>query len=78
MQCLANPQKPQYGGGIVVNPEVNFGLKGWSTFGDAKIEQRISKGGNNFIVARYRHQVYDSFSQKFYLEKSKFYAFSGK
>ncbi|KAA8545771.1 hypothetical protein F0562_020778 [Nyssa sinensis] len=76
IECLANPHKPQYGGGMVVNPELKLGLKGWNAFGDAKIEQRVSRGGNSFIAAGYRKQPHDSFSQKFYLEKQKFYTFS--
>ncbi|XP_057493367.1 endo-1,4-beta-xylanase 5-like [Actinidia eriantha] len=76
LKCLANPQKPQYGGGIVVNPEIDSGLKGWTAFGDVKIEQRVSKEGNMFIAALHRNQPYDSFSQEFYLEKGKFYTFS--
>ncbi|XP_059647892.1 endo-1,4-beta-xylanase 5-like [Cornus florida] len=76
IECLANPHKPQYGGGMVVNPELDEGLEGWNTFGDAKVETRISRGGNSFIVAQYRNHAHDSFSQKFYLDKSKLYTFS--
>uniref|UniRef100_A0A2N9EXT9 GH10 domain-containing protein n=1 Tax=Fagus sylvatica TaxID=28930 RepID=A0A2N9EXT9_FAGSY len=74
-QCLANPHKPQYGGGIIKNPELNHSLRGWSTFGNAKIEQRES-GGNKFIVAHSRNQPHDSISQKLYLQKDKLYTFS--
>ncbi|KAK9286518.1 hypothetical protein L1049_014916 [Liquidambar formosana] len=73
--CLKNPYKPQYGGGIVVNPELNHGLSGWSTFGGAKIEHRVS-GGNSFIVAHSRSQPFDSFSQNFDLQNDKLYTFS--
>ena len=73
---MANPHKPQYGGGIIRNPELNQGLKGWSTFGGAKIERRES-GGNHFIVAHSRNQTYGSFAQKLYLQKDKLYTFSG-
>ncbi|KAF5951839.1 hypothetical protein HYC85_009783 [Camellia sinensis] len=76
LECLENPHKPQYSGGIVVNPELDDGLKGWTVFGDAKIEHRASKGGNTFVVARHRHESHDSFSQKFQLEKGMFYTFS--
>ncbi|CAL5377496.1 unnamed protein product [Camellia sinensis] len=75
-ECLENPHKPQYSGGIVVNPELDDGLKGWTVFGDAKIEHRASKGGNTYLVARHRHESHDSFSQKFQLEKGMFYTFS--
>ncbi|KAI8532655.1 hypothetical protein RHMOL_Rhmol11G0230400 [Rhododendron molle] len=76
LDCLATPLKPQYGGGMVANSELDHGLKGWTAFGDAYLEQKVSKGGNNFIAASNRHGPRDSFSQKFYLEKGKFYTFS--
>ncbi|KAK0604612.1 hypothetical protein LWI29_017473 [Acer saccharum] len=75
IECLANPHKPQYGGGIIVNPKLNHGLKGWSTFGKAKIQHRES-GGNKFLVAYSRSQPYDSISQKLYLRKKMLYTFS--
>ncbi|XP_019074438.2 endo-1,4-beta-xylanase 5-like, partial [Vitis vinifera] len=74
-QCLEKPHKAQYGGGIVLNPELDDGLEGWSAFGEAKIEERVS-GGNNFIVAHSRNQPYDSSSQKLHLQKDKLYTFS--
>ncbi|TXG64110.1 hypothetical protein EZV62_011104 [Acer yangbiense] len=76
IECLANPHKPQYGGGIIVNPELNHGLKGWSTFGKAKIQHKES-GGNKFLVAHSRSQPYASISQKLYLRKNMLYTFSG-
>ncbi|XVE49333.1 hypothetical protein DITRI_Ditri01bG0074400 [Diplodiscus trichospermus] len=75
MECLAEPYKPQYGGGIIKNPDLNGGLRGWSTFGNAKLENR-ELNGNKFMVARSRNQFYDSVSQKLYLEKNKLYTFS--
>lgn len=77
LQCLANPLKPQYGGGIVINPDLSEGLKGWSKFGDAQLEQRITKDGNNFIVASGRNALHDSPTQTFILEKETFYVISG-
>ncbi|CAN6687942.1 unnamed protein product [Malus baccata var. baccata] len=74
--CLVKPHKPQYRGGIIVNPELNLGVKGWSTFGNAKIQHRESEG-NKFIVAHSRNQPHDSISQKTYLQRSKLYTFSG-
>ncbi|XP_059446333.1 endo-1,4-beta-xylanase 5-like [Corylus avellana] len=74
-KCLLNPHKAQYGGGIIKNPELNKGLKGWSTFGNAKIEQRVSRG-NQFIVAHTRTHPHDSISQKLFLEKDKLYTLS--
>ncbi|XP_058068723.1 endo-1,4-beta-xylanase 5-like [Magnolia sinica] len=76
IECLEEPLKPQYGGGVLINPEFNHGLNGWSRFGFAKIEERVSKGGNKFIVAHSRNQSYDSFSQKLYLHKDKLYTLS--
>ncbi|XP_030960786.1 endo-1,4-beta-xylanase 5-like [Quercus lobata] len=75
IECLANPHKPQYGGGIIINPELNHGLRGWSTFGNAKIEQRVLED-NKYIVAHSRNQPEDSISQKHYLQKDKLYTFS--
>ncbi|KAK6120984.1 hypothetical protein DH2020_045272 [Rehmannia glutinosa] len=74
--CLAKPLKPQYQGGIVVNPELNEGLKGWTNFGDAKIEHGESYDGNKYIVASKRKQSFHSFAQTFNLEKEKLYTFS--
>ncbi|KAF2294405.1 hypothetical protein GH714_010499 [Hevea brasiliensis] len=75
IECLASPQKPQYNGGVIQNPELNEGLKGWSTFGDAKIEHR-TLGNNKFIVANSRVHPHDSVSQNLNLEKNKIYTFS--
>ncbi|PQQ00518.1 uncharacterized protein Pyn_31841 [Prunus yedoensis var. nudiflora] len=75
IECSAKPHKPQYNGGIIVNPELNHGLNGWSSFGNAKIQLRESEG-NRFIVAHGRQQSYDSISQKTYLQSNKFYTFS--
>ncbi|KAK6945984.1 Glycoside hydrolase family 10 domain [Dillenia turbinata] len=76
VQCLKNPHKPQYGGGIIKNPELNEGLKGWSSLGGAKIEQTASQDGNNFIVAYDRNQSWGSFSQIAQMEKDNLYTFS--
>ncbi|XP_010647914.1 endo-1,4-beta-xylanase 5 [Vitis vinifera] len=75
LECLEKPHKPQYGGGIILNPELNHGLKGWSAFGGAEMENRAS-GGNTFIVAHSRKQMNDSISQKLHLHKDKLYTFS--
>ncbi|KAF9621187.1 hypothetical protein IFM89_016681, partial [Coptis chinensis] len=76
LQCLAEPLKPQYEGGIINNPEFNNGLVGWSIFGHGKIEKRNSKEGNTFAVAHTRYNPYDSFSQKLYMQKEKIYTLS--
>ncbi|KAM7253803.1 hypothetical protein ACFE04_031485 [Oxalis oulophora] len=75
IECLAEPYKPQYNGGIIVNSEFNEAIKGWSTFGNAKIEQKESRG-NKYIVAHSRNQSHDSLSQEVYLEKDRLYTFS--
>ncbi|KAG8380691.1 hypothetical protein BUALT_Bualt06G0042300 [Buddleja alternifolia] len=74
-ECLVKPLGPQYGGGIVVNPELKQGLKGWTKVGHAKIEHRTSNDGNNYIVASvYGNRT--STLQNFHLEADKLYAFS--
>ncbi|KAL7125220.1 hypothetical protein ABFS83_14G102700 [Erythranthe nasuta] len=75
-ECLAKPLKPQYEGGVIVNPELNEGLKGWTKFEDSTVEHRESDDGNKYIVASARKQPFHSFSQKFNLEKEKLYTFS--
>jgi hypothetical protein len=76
-QCLAEPQRAQYGGGIIVNPEFNQSAEGWKAYGQGEIEERISKAGNSFIVVHSRTHPLDSLSQKVQLEKGKLYSFSG-
>ncbi|XP_047321174.1 endo-1,4-beta-xylanase 5-like [Impatiens glandulifera] len=78
-KCLANPLSAQYGGGIVVNPELNNGSKGWFAFGGGRLETRKSEVGSNpFIVSsRKHHQTHQGFiSQRFYLEIGMLYTFS--
>ncbi|KAJ9551969.1 hypothetical protein OSB04_016014 [Centaurea solstitialis] len=75
-ECLKNPNKPQYGGGIVLNPELNDGEKGWTSFGNAKLQVQSSETGNKFAVAYRRKQSFDSVSQEFFLDKKKLYTFS--
>ncbi|KAG8380637.1 hypothetical protein BUALT_Bualt06G0036500 [Buddleja alternifolia] len=67
--------KPQYGGGIVVNPELKQGLKGWTHVENAKIEHRTSNDGNNNIIASVCGNQ-TSTLQNFHLEADKLYAFS--
>lgn len=76
-QCLLYPLAPQYGGGLVANPTFDNGLEGWGLFGQARIEIRRSRTGNQFIVAKHRIHPYDSFSQRLHLIKGQFYTFSG-
>ncbi|XP_031249946.1 endo-1,4-beta-xylanase 5-like [Pistacia vera] len=75
IECLENPHKPQYDGGIITNPDLNLGLEGWSIFGNAKMEHR-QLGGNKFLVCHSRNQPHDSISQKLYLQKDMHYTFS--
>ncbi|KAJ0078263.1 hypothetical protein Patl1_37385 [Pistacia atlantica] len=51
-QCLADPQRTHFGGGIIVNPEFNQGTKGWTVFGQGAIKEGTSERGNKFIMAR--------------------------
>ena len=76
-ECLVEPLGALYGGGIIVNSEFNHNIEGWELFGQGKIEERISKEGNRFIVARSRKNSSDSFSQKVQVEEGKIYSFSG-
>ncbi|KAK4788408.1 hypothetical protein SAY86_019727 [Trapa natans] len=75
-QCLEEPWKPLYGGGIISNPDFNLGISGWSTFGHGTIQPRLSKRGNKFITARSRAHPRDSFSQKVQIIEGNLYAFS--
>ncbi|KRH35662.1 hypothetical protein GLYMA_10G256900v4 [Glycine max] len=63
-QCLAEPERAQYGGGIIVNPGFDHNIEGWTVFGKGAIKEPMSKEGNRFIVANNRTQPLDSFSQK--------------
>ncbi|XP_050209754.1 endo-1,4-beta-xylanase 4-like [Mercurialis annua] len=75
VECLAEPHRAQYNGGIIKNPELNYGLKGWSKFGNSTVEHRQLRS-NNFIVAHNRVNSHDSFSQDVSLLKDMFYTFS--
>ncbi|KAG4998439.1 hypothetical protein JHK82_029231 [Glycine max] len=75
-QCLAEPRRAQYGGGIIVNPGFDHNIEGWTVFGKGAIKERISNGGNRFIVAHNRTHPLDSFSQKVQLKKGMLYTFS--
>ncbi|KAK8923527.1 hypothetical protein KSP39_PZI019741 [Platanthera zijinensis] len=72
-ECLAEPLKPQYGGGIIRNPEFSRGIPGWSIFRNGSIGERTSGTGNNKYLVSYS----GSASKQFLLEKEKLYAFSG-
>ncbi|PKA59901.1 Adenylyl-sulfate kinase, chloroplastic [Apostasia shenzhenica] len=75
-ECLAEPLNPQYGGGIISNPDFSKGTKGWSSFGFSKVEDRTSDSGNKFLVAYSRSRSYQSISNNVHLEKDKLYTFS--
>ncbi|XP_050366881.1 endo-1,4-beta-xylanase 5-like [Argentina anserina] len=75
-QCLVEPLESLYGGGIIVNPEFNNNTEGWEVFGQGKIERRLSKKGNRFLVAHSRRNPLDSFAQKVQVEEGKIYSFS--
>ncbi|CAO2815885.1 unnamed protein product [Amaranthus hypochondriacus] len=73
IDCVADPDKPQYNGGIIVNPEMNDGLNGWTGDGELKIKSKVSQTrSNNFIIGIANGSV----SQKVLLEKAKLYTFS--
>ncbi|KAL9244739.1 hypothetical protein vseg_018477 [Gypsophila vaccaria] len=56
---------------------MNEGIKGWTTFGGVKIEERSSNSsGNKYIVAFNRQHPYASVSYKTSLDKDKLYTFS--
>ncbi|KAI5436543.1 endo-1,4-beta-xylanase 5-like [Lathyrus oleraceus] len=76
MQCVKEPHRAQYGGGIIVNPGFDHNIKAWTVFGNGTIEERISNDGNRFIVARNRTRALDGFSQKVHLKKGLIYIFS--
>ncbi|WJX21148.1 endo-1,4-beta-xylanase [Trifolium repens] len=75
-ECVAEPQRAQYGGGVIVNPGFDHSINGWTVFGNGTIEERISNDGNRFIVAGNRTQPLDGFSQKVQLKKGMIYTFS--
>ncbi|KAL9237870.1 hypothetical protein vseg_012367 [Gypsophila vaccaria] len=76
-ECLEEPWKVQYGnGGIINNSEFNSGTTGWTAYGQGKIEERVSKNGNKFVVALNRAQASDSPSQEVALIEDMYYAFS--
>ncbi|KAH9314692.1 hypothetical protein KI387_023319 [Taxus chinensis] len=72
-KCVSLPLPSSYGGGIIVNPEFENGLTGWSTFGGSKLEIRSDQYGNKYIVASGRKNGYDSASQKLNLTQGLMY-----
>ncbi|KAK7280255.1 hypothetical protein RJT34_25317 [Clitoria ternatea] len=75
-ECLAEPGRAHYRGGVIVNPGFDHNLEGWTVFGNGAIDERISNEGNRFIVARNRTHPLDSFSQKVQLKQGMLYTFS--
>ncbi|KAH9614717.1 hypothetical protein KSS87_014442, partial [Heliosperma pusillum] len=76
-ECLEESWKAQYGeGGVIYNSEFYSGTQGWTVYGQGKIEERVSKNGNKFIVALKRTQPSDSPSQQVNLIEGMYYAFS--
>jgi len=76
-QCVTEPQRAQYGGGIIVNPGFDHNIKDWTVFEHGTIKERTSNDGNTFIVVSNRTQPLDSLSQMVQLEKEMIYIFSG-
>jgi hypothetical protein len=78
MQCLAEPLEPHYGGGLIVNPDFNAGLQGWSAFGYGRVAEGASAAtGNRYAAAVNRTRPYHSVSQKVYLQNDTHYTLSG-
>ncbi|CAN6305434.1 unnamed protein product [Urochloa humidicola] len=50
IECLRDPLKPLYKGGIIQNGEFNSGLMGWSTYRNIKAGVSSSPSGNKFAV----------------------------
>ncbi|KAJ0973696.1 hypothetical protein J5N97_015661 [Dioscorea zingiberensis] len=75
-QCLVDPPKPQYRGGIIINPEFNNGLNGWLISDHSNIAVKTSETGNKFSVAQSGENPHQSLSQKVYLHSEKIYTFS--
>lgn len=75
-ECLKEPERVQYKGGIVYNPEFNYGLEGWTESGGGAKREVRSKGGNKFIVLHDRTKSFDSLLHNVQLQKSNIYSFS--
>ncbi|KAK8445181.1 hypothetical protein SEVIR_9G275100v4 [Setaria viridis] len=52
IECLPDPMKPLYNGGIIQNGAFNSGLMGWSTHRNIKAGVRSSPSGNKFAVVQ--------------------------
>lgn len=77
LQCLMEPWKPHYNGGLLKNPGFDDGVSGWILSGRGIMEERVSSTGNRFIVARNRSRPLDSFTQNVMIDKGNLYSFSG-
>ncbi|XP_065871369.1 endo-1,4-beta-xylanase 5-like [Euphorbia lathyris] len=76
-ECLKEPQKAQYGGGILKNAEFSDSLEGWDVFGKAEISEGFSKDGRNrYIITHSRTNSLDSISQKVQFQQGNLYTFS--
>lgn len=73
---MIDPLKPQYGGGIIKNPEFNHGMEGWSSYGLTNATTRKSSNANSFGVATNRTYYNQSISQTVYLKQEMIYTFS--
>ncbi|KAG8650624.1 hypothetical protein MANES_07G059400v8 [Manihot esculenta] len=75
-ECLKEPQRAQYGGGIIANPEFTHTLEGWNVHGEGTIREGISKNGNRYIIAHGRTQSLDGASQTVQFVEGNLYTFS--
>ncbi|TVU48042.1 hypothetical protein EJB05_07664, partial [Eragrostis curvula] len=76
IECLPEPLKPQYGGGILRNADFSDGLRDWSVFGYSSVAESVSATGNGFAVVVNRTRPYQSVSQKVYLQNDTHYTLS--
>lgn len=52
LECLRDPLRPLYNGGIIQNGEFNSGLMGWSTYRNIKAGVSSSPSGNKFALVQ--------------------------
>ncbi|KAJ8763521.1 hypothetical protein K2173_002404 [Erythroxylum novogranatense] len=75
-KCLTEPQRAQYRGGTIKNPDFDHGIDGWTVFGHGSIIEGTSKDGNKYIIAKDRTQPLDGLSQMVQFEQRQIYSFS--
>ncbi|XP_010228324.1 uncharacterized protein LOC100828321 [Brachypodium distachyon] len=76
IECLKNPTRPLYNGGIIQNSEFNNGLAGWSVPFGVNTSVISSPSGNKFAETSNKAQPSRSVSQKFLMEANHHYSLS--